>query len=90
MPPRFGGSLRPIPVRARQTVINIDPIITHTEGVQTITLSREVLLLSRYARVSHQKFIHLPAMTQLVRRSQESTDQSADGLSGWLPYFRPR
>ena len=41
-----------------------DPIITHTEGVQTITLSSEVLLLSRDSRLSHQKFIHLPAMTQ--------------------------
>jgi len=45
-------------------MINIDPIITHTEGVQAITLSSEVLLLSRYARVSHQKFIHPPAMKQ--------------------------
>ena len=42
---------RPVPVRAGQAVIDIDPIITHTEGVETITLSGEVLLLRRYARV---------------------------------------
>ena len=31
-------------------MINIDPVITETEGVQAIRLSRDFLLLSRYAR----------------------------------------
>jgi hypothetical protein len=79
---------RPFSVRAGQTVINIDPVITHTEGVQAITLSSEVLLLRRYSCVSHQKFIHLPAMTQLERRSQVPTTIRR-GLSGWLPWGRP-
>ena len=61
------AATRPIPIRAGQTVINIDPVIAHTEGVQAITLSREVLLLRRYPRVSHQKFSHLPAMPQRPR-----------------------
>ena len=61
------AATRPIPVRARQTVINIDPVITHTEGVQTITLSRKALLLRRYPHASHQKFSHLPAMPQQPR-----------------------
>ena len=49
------GRSRLVPVRPcrRQTVIDIDAIITETRRVQTVALGGEILLLRLYACVSH-------------------------------------
>jgi hypothetical protein len=48
----------PVPVRAGQAVVDVDAVITDVESTQGVSLCGEILLISRYARVSHQKFVH--------------------------------
>jgi hypothetical protein len=60
-------------------MVGIDSVVADAEGVQAITLSGEVLLLCRYARVSHQKFVHHPA----IRSERPSSRPAQLATSGW-------
>ena len=59
------ASRRPgsIPVRAGQAMVDVDAIITDTQRSKAVALSGEILVLSRYACVSHQEFVHSLGLT---------------------------
>src|SRR3954453_1952274 len=73
----------------RQTMVDIDAVVTNPKGVQPVALGGEILMLGRYSGIAHHEFIHLPAVARpasIVKPTRQSSRgwmrNSQDG--GWV------